>query len=267
MKLALVSDLHANLEALDAVLADIDRTSPDAQLVCAGDIVGYGPDPEACIERLRQRAALCVTGNHEEMVLGRRDFSRCPYAGIVAAVWTRERLSASARAFMKRLPLWIEAAEGVIVCHGDLASADTYVSTPGQAEKALAQLRAAHPAAEVLVCGHTHQAALFTQERGFLPVPAAAEYPLPPGSRSLINPGAVGQARGAGPSARYAVLDAAQRRVSFREVPYDHRTTLRKLRAAKLVAQVVLEPPQGVWRRVERCKARWARYRAERSRP
>ena len=262
MKLALVSDLHANLEALDAVLADIERARPRPQLVCAGDIVGYGPDPEACIARLKQRGALCVMGNHEEMVLGRRDFSRCAYAGIVAAVWTRSRLSAWARAFVERLPLWLEAAPGVIVCHGDLASADTYVSTPERAEQALAQLRERHASAEVLVCGHTHHAALFTHERGFELMRGAAERGFAP--LCLVNPGAVGQARGSAPSARYAVLDTERRQISFREVRYDYRATLRKLRAAKLVAQVVLEPPQGVWRRVEKYKARWARYWAER---
>jgi predicted phosphodiesterase len=262
VKLALVSDLHANLEALDAVLADIDRSSPLARLLCAGDIVGYGPDPEACIARLQEREALCVMGNHEEMVLGRRDFSRCVYAGIVAAVWTRSRLSASARAFIERLPPWLEATSGVIVCHGDLESADTYVSTRERAERALAELRARHPAAEVLVCGHTHHAALFTHEGGFQVVRGTVERALAP--PCLINPGAVGQARDAVPRARYAVLDTERRRVSFRQVRYDYGATLRKLRAAKLVAQVVLEPPQGVWREVEKYKARWARYWAER---
>jgi predicted phosphodiesterase len=262
VKLALVSDLHGNLEALDAVLRDIDRASPGARLVCAGDVVGYGPDPEACIARLQEREALCVMGNHEEMVLGRRDFSRCVYAGIVAAVWTRSRLSASARAFIERLPPWLEATSGVIVCHGDLESADTYVSTRERAEQALAELRARHPAAEVLVCGHTHHAALFTHEGGFQVVRGAAERTF--AAPCLINPGAVGQARDAVPRARYAVLDTERRRVSFREVRYDYRATLRKLRAAKLVPQVVLEPPQGAWRHVEKYKARWARYWAER---
>lgn len=247
MKLALVSDLHANLEALEAVLADLDRASPGAQLACAGDVVGYGPDPEACIARLKERGALCVMGNHEEMVLGRRDFSRCGYAGIVAAMWTRSRLSAPARAYLERLPSSLEASSGVIVCHGDLSSADTYVSTPERAARALAELRERHPSADVLVCGHTHHAALFRHEGAL-----------------LINPGAVGQARSGAPLARYALLDTGARRVSFREVAYDYRATLRKLRAAKLVAQVVLEPPQGVRRRVEKVKARWARYWAER---
>jgi predicted phosphodiesterase len=264
VKLALISDLHGNLEALEAVLRDIDRTSRDAELVCAGDIVGYGPDPEACIARLRERRALCVIGNHEEMVLGRRDFSRCVYAGIVAAVWTRAQLTASARAFMELLPDKLEVAPGVLVCHGDLVSADTYVSTPERAEEAMAQLRTIRPQASVLVCGHTHHAALFTRDGGFRLVRGSSDHRFARGHPCLINPGAVGQARDAKPLARYAVLDLERRAVSFREVPYEHLTTIRKLRAAKLVAQVVLQPPQGLWRRVEGCKARWARYWAER---
>jgi predicted phosphodiesterase len=263
VKLALVSDLHANLEALEAVLRDIDRAAPGARLVCAGDVVGYGPDPEACIARLRERDALCVMGNHEEMVLGRRNFSRCVYAGIVAAVWTRRQLGADARAFIERLPHRLEAAPGVVVCHGDLASADTYVSTRERAEEAMAQLRAHQPSAEVLVCGHTHHAALFTRERGFQLIEGAGEYHL--SAPCLVNPGSVGQARGAAPLAAYAVLDTQRRRVSFREVAYDYGATLRKLREANLVAQVVLHPPQGIWRPVEKYKARWARYWAERS--
>jgi predicted phosphodiesterase len=264
VKLALISDLHGNLEALDAVLRELDRSSPGARLVCAGDVVGYGPDPEACIARLQERDALCVMGNHEEMVLGRRDFSRCVYAGILAAVWTRTQLSAAARSFITRLPDSLEAAPGVVVCHGDLESADTYVSTRERAEEALAQLRERHPAAEVLVCGHTHHAALFTRDSGFQVVDRPGERRLPAAGHCVINPGAVGQARSATPLASYALLDMERRRVSFHTVAYDYGATIRKLRAAKLVAQVTLEPPRGIWRRVERYKTRWARYWAER---
>lgn len=264
MKLALISDVHGNLEALEAVLRDIDRESSDARLVCAGDIVGYGPDPEACIARLRERQALCVIGNHEEMVLGRRDFSRCVYAGIVAAVWTRARLTASALAFLERLPGKLEAAPGVVVCHGNLASADTYVSTPERAAEAMAQLQSFSPHATVLVCGHTHHAALFTQDGGFRLVRAPSDHDLAQERPCLINPGAVGQARDGKTLARYAVLDVERCRVSFREVSYDYHTTLRKLREAKLVSQVVLRRPRGLRRWVEGWKTRWARYRAGR---
>jgi predicted phosphodiesterase len=264
VKLALISDVHGNLEALDAVLRDVDRIDPDAKLVCAGDVVGYGPDPEACIARLRGRNALCVMGNHEEMVLGYRDFSRCVHAGIVAAVWTREHLSAPARAFLQSLPHGREVAAGVVVCHGDLSSAETYVSTREKAVEALAQLRAISPDAAVLVCGHTHQAALFTLDGGFRPVTSARDHLLSRVYPCLINPGAVGQSRDGQPLARYAVLDLERRTVSFRQLSYDHRTTVRKLREAGLVPRVVLLPPRGLWRRVEGYKARWARYRAAR---
>jgi hypothetical protein len=99
----------------------------------------------------------------------------------------------------------------------------------------------------VLVCGHTHHAALFTREGGFQLVNGPATAGCLPCGHCLINPGAVGQARGAASLASY-----------------DYRTTLRKLRGAKPVAQVVLRPPQGVCRRVEQYKVRWARYWAER---
>lgn len=267
MKLALVSDIHGNLEGLEAVLRDIDRNSPDARLVCAGDIVGYGPDPDACIDRLRERQALSVFGNHEEMVLGRRDFSRCVYAGIVAAVWTRSRLTDSSRAFLERLPDKIEAAPGVVVCHGDLASANTYVSTAGRAVEAMAQLGAFRPRATVLVCGHTHHPAVFTRAGGFRLTAGSGDHDLSRELPCLVNPGSVGQARDTKPLARYAVLDSERHIVSFREVAFDHATTLRKLREAGLVAQVVMPPPRGLRRWIERWKTRWARYRAERSSP
>ena len=261
MKLALVSDIHGNLEALDAVLAELDRTVPGARLVCGGDIVGYGPDPEACIARLRDRGAVCVIGNHEEMVLGRRDFSHCVHAGIVAAVWTRTALSSAAREYLERLPPWVEAAPGVIVCHGNLESSETYVSTPERAEAAMTQLRARHPGARVLVCGHTHHQAVHQEDGGFQLVTAPREQELR--WPCLVNPGSVGQARDSTkPMARYAVLDIEGRRISFHELTYDPASTLRKLRQAGLVAKVTLPPPKG-WRRwVERWKTRWARYRA-----
>jgi diadenosine tetraphosphatase ApaH/serine/threonine PP2A family protein phosphatase len=195
------------------------------------------------------------------MVLGRRDFSRCVHAGIVAAVWTRSRLSAAARRYIEELPFKVELS-GVVVCHGDLESADTYVSTPERAAAALAQLRAEHPGCEVLVCGHTHHAALFTPEHGFQLIAGESEHRL---SRGIINPGSVGQARAGEPLASYAILDTESRHLSYRLTGYDYETTLRKLRDAKLVPQVVLEPPQGLRRRVERYRTRWARYWAERS--
>ncbi len=265
-KLALIADVHANLEALDTVLADIRRRAPDTQLVCAGDIVGYGPDPEACIERLQAHDAVCVMGNHDEMVLGRRDFSRCIYAGITAAMWTRKRLSNSARAFLEALPASREVLPGVVVCHGDLESADTYISDENRAAAAVEQLDRQWPGSRALICAHTHHAAVYTRSSGFTVVSPPVVVAVREDEPCIVNPGAVGQSRDTKPLARYAIFDVAGHTVSFRELPYDHETTIRKLKKARLVPQVVLRRPTGIWQRVEWYKTRWARYWAEKDR-
>lgn len=265
MQLALLADVHGNFEALKTVLRDIDRRAPGARLVCAGDMVGYGPDPDACLDLLASREALLVLGNHEEMVLGRRDFSRCVSAGIAAALWTREHLSAASEAAISRLPTWREATAGIIICHGDLESADTYVCTPERARAALGQLRARSRAARVLVCGHTHHALFFTEAQGLVPVPPGTELFLPRSERCLVNPGAVGQERQQrAPLARYAVLDLERGAVVYVALPYDHGITERKARRAGLTSPVVLLPPRGLARRIEHIRTRRAQRRAER---
>lgn len=265
MQLALLADVHGNLEALTAVLDDLASRASGARLICAGDVVGYGPDPEACIERLCSHGALIVLGNHEEMVLGRRDFTQCVYAGITAALWTRKRLARASRALLAALPTWVEAAPGVIVCHGDLASANTYVSTEERAHRALDQLRNLRPEARLLICGHTHEQVSFTRARGFVHARPGDVIELPQHPEScLINPGAVGQERSLSrrsdgcPLARYAVLDLERGLVSYVGVHYDHAATLRKLRAAGLVSQVTMVRPRGLARQVENMKRSWA---------
>jgi diadenosine tetraphosphatase ApaH/serine/threonine PP2A family protein phosphatase len=154
-----------------------------------------------------------------------------------------------------------------VVCHGDLVSADNYVSTHAQADAALRQLETVSPSASVLVCGHTHHAAVFVPTSGFQSVSVPAERNLDGARRCLINPGAVGQSRDGKVVARYAVLDVERRMVSFREVPYEHAATIRKLRRARLVARVILLPPRGISLRIERWKTRrsrrWAARRSQ----
>ena len=265
-QLALIADVHANVEALSAVLEEVDRIAPEARLVCAGDIVGYGPDPEACIDLLRERDALCVMGNHDEMVLGRRDFSRCIHAGIRAAMWTRKRLADDAWRFLEALPASREVMPGVVVCHGDLESADTYISDADRAATAIEQLQSGWPSARALICAHTHHAALYAPSSGFTPISPPAHFSLPTDEPAIINPGAVGQSRDTRPLARFAILDVEEGVASFHELAYDHETTIRKLKRARLSPQVVLRRPRGkISQRVEWYRTRWARYRAERA--
>lgn len=261
MKLALISDIHGNIEALDAVLADIDQRAPRATIVCAGDVVGYGPDPGECIQRLRSRAIPTVMGNHDEMVLGRRDFSRCVYAGIIAARWTRQHVAEDDLQFLQGLPAFVHVTPEVLVCHGTVDDADRYISDTESAVSALELVRRRFPKSSVMVCGHTHHAAVYSKEFGFGHAETESEFTLPHDSLCLINPGAVGQSRDGKSMARYAVLDMETRQAGFFGVRYDHAATIDKLRRAGLVPLIDLQRPVGLARYAEAVKKRWARFR------
>jgi predicted phosphodiesterase len=260
MRLALLSDVHANLEALDAVLAHVDGWGADA-LVCAGDLVGYGPDPEACIERLRSRRALCIAGNHEAMVLGNLGFERCTAIGIRAALWTRRTLSDEARAFLASLPRTRRVGD-IVMCHGSLDDPEEYLASPLHADAALAALAEREPGAGVLIAGHTHHAMLYRTGVAWQPPTPGTRIRLGASWRWLVNPGSVGQSRDRSPLARYARYDTTTRDLEFREVEYAHDVTLVKLRRAGLVASVCLPPKKGIAARVDGLRTRWARLRA-----
>jgi putative phosphoesterase len=261
MRLAVVSDVHSNLEALDAVLADVDRWGADA-LVCAGDLVGYGPDPDACLERLQARGALCIAGNHDAMALGTLGFDRCTHVGIRAALWTRRTLSDGARAFLGALPRTRRIGD-VVVCHGDLDDFENYVASPPLADATLAALATREPGAGVLILGHTHHQVLYRTGLPWQPPPRGVRLPLAPSWRWLVNPGSVGQSRDRSPVARYARYDATIRELEFREVEYPHDLTIAKLRRAGLFASVCLPPRDGLSATIDDLRTLWARLRAE----
>jgi diadenosine tetraphosphatase ApaH/serine/threonine PP2A family protein phosphatase len=254
-----LADVHGNLEALRAVLRDLDDWR-DHRLICAGDIVGYGPDPEACLEILSERGATCVAGNHEGMVLGRLGFGRCVYAGILAAVWTREHLSRCALFQLARLPTVARPSLEIAVCHAAPDDVERYVSSAEAADPALATASRVFPGASLLVCGHTHFAAFHREPGTFRFASAGAAEPVTFGRLQLVNPGSVGQARDGKPVARYARYDSATRTIEWRAVDYDATRTLAKLRDLGLVPRVCYTFPQP-WleRKVDAARSRWAR--------
>lgn len=261
MKIALISDIHGNIEALDAVLSDIDSKAPNARIVCAGDIVGYGPSPAECIERLISRQISCVLGNHDEMTLGIRDFSRCVYAGIVSSRWTRKTLSTEHLEFLNELPGVLEVTAEVLLCHGTLSDADKYVSDERSAALALKELEEQFSAATVLVCGHTHHAMTYSNTSGFQRADPDTVFMIPRDEPCVVNPGSVGQSRDGTRMARYAILDTVSQIASFHELGYDHAKTIEKLRQAGLVAAIDLQRRVGAARYLEAIRMRWARFR------
>ncbi len=259
MRWALLADVHANLEALLAVLAHL-KDWPDAQLVCAGDVVGYGPDPQACIALLSRRRAQVVAGNHEGMVLGRLGFERCVYAGIRAALWTRKVLSDEDWAWLQRLPQQL-CVDDMAICHGAPQDVQGYVASPRRAQEALAQLGPTSPA-RLLVCGHTHKPALFDEENGWRQPAFGCVYRVPSKGRLLVNPGAVGQSRDGTVSARYARYDSLRGELSFHALPYEHHRCVDKLRRTGLVPRVALTQQGALRRRLDEMRTRWARLTA-----
>jgi predicted phosphodiesterase len=261
MRWALLADVHGNLEALRAVLRDLEDW-PRHGLICAGDIVGYGPDPEACLELLGERAATCVGGNHEAMVLGRIGFGRCVYAGILAAVWTRAHLPRWALERLAALPALAQPSPEIVVCHAVADDLERYIRGTEDAEAALASASRKLPDAELLVSGHTHFAAFRGGAGTFRLASAGEAERIAPGRLQLVNPGSVGQPRDGIPVARYARYDSATRTVSWRAVGYDATPTLAKLRRLRLVDRVCYSFPQP-WleRKLDRARTRWARAR------
>jgi predicted phosphodiesterase len=231
MRVALVSDIHSNLHALEAVLAAIDAEAPD-ELWCLGDFVGYGPRPNECCAILAERADVCLAGNHDLGVLGTIDLVEFGGEAGVAARWTREVLVPEARAFLE--PLEPEgAAHGVALYHA--SARDPVWEYVLSDEAALATLELA--GTPLVVVGHSHVALRVVQSGdgeldGGL---AAAGTDLElEGTRALLNPGSVGQPRDGDPRAAYLVLDLDAQRASFRRIEYDIERTQREMREAGL---------------------------------
>jgi diadenosine tetraphosphatase ApaH/serine/threonine PP2A family protein phosphatase len=217
MKVAVVSDIHANLPALEAVLAAIAPEEPD-ELWCLGDVVGYGPHPNECTALIRERADLCLAGNHDLAVLGTlstEDFS--PDAAI-SARWSAAVLDADSRAFLESLPSRARRGEAELFHGSPRDPVWEYVLT----EQAAADALDATTAGVVLV-GHSHIALALTAEDGAIDgglAPGGSEAQLE-GRRWLLNPGSVGQPRDKDPRAAWLSLGFDSGRAVFHRVPYD----------------------------------------------
>jgi diadenosine tetraphosphatase ApaH/serine/threonine PP2A family protein phosphatase len=229
VRIAVFSDVHANLAALDAVLDAIDADPPD-ELWCLGDVVGYGPRPNECCDLVEARADICLGGNHDLAVRGTIDLAEFSGDAAVAARWTRGVLSDRASAFLDTLEPEAER-EGVALYHG---SARDPVWEYVLSDEAAAATLAISPLPLVLV-GHSHIALAVEWADDVLVgglAPAGAEADL--NGRVLLNPGSVGQPRDGDPRAAYLVLDLTARTATFRRVDYDIERTQREMRAEGL---------------------------------
>jgi len=232
----LLSDIHANLEALEAVLqADLALPPPDA-VILLGDLVGYGPDPRAVIRRLRGLPGplLAIRGNHDRVAAGIDRGAGFNEDALAAARWTREALDPADRRWLALLPRGpLALPGGELAVHGSPQDEDHYLFSAGSIRLAFDAVTA-----PLIFCGHTHQPLAAVLEDGRCtvnPLPRPGQdLVLVPGQRLLYNPGSVGQPRDGDPRASHARYEAATGRLTCFRVAYDCRPTVRKMRAAGL---------------------------------
>jgi putative phosphoesterase len=218
MRYGLISDIHANLHALDSALIALKREGVDGYL-CAGDLVGYGPFPNECVERVAELDAICVAGNHDLIALGQLSDQRCIPLARQSLRWTRDALRDDTLRYLQALPRRIEVAGEIVMSHGSLDDPQEYVTRPQQAEQQLRQLGTAFPSARCLVLGHTHRQLHHMQQAT---------------DRMLVNPGSVGQSRDRSPYVRFGILDLERNEVSLRSLSYDAAACRNALRSQGL---------------------------------
>jgi diadenosine tetraphosphatase ApaH/serine/threonine PP2A family protein phosphatase len=247
MRIALLADLHANREAVQACLDDARRVGAE-RYVFLGDLVGYGADPVWVVERVRaevERGALTVRGNHDASVVDPLRAGLNDDAQRVAD-WTRGQLDAEAIAFLAAMPLAHEEA-GVLYVHANAYAPAGWDYLGGRVEvgRSLAATDAA-----LTFCGHVHEPALWTLSGTgklgvFTPV-AGTDIPLAGHRRWLAVVGSAGQPRDGDPAACWALFDAAARTLTWRRVPYDHASAAAKIRAAGLPERFAARLEAGV---------------------
>ena len=230
MRVAVISDIHANLHALEAVLAEVEGERPDA-VWCLGDLVGYGPRPNDCCALVRKRANLCLMGNHDLVALGRLGTDDFNEEAAAAARWTRQELDDDSRSYLESLAPSGSAEHAQLFHASARDPVWEYVLTD---EAALATLLLT--TAPLVLVGHSHVALAVElagdRVTGGL-APAATRIELSE-NRRLLNPGSVGQPRDGDPRAAWLLLDFAERFASFRRVAYPIERTQGEMRAVGL---------------------------------
>jgi len=225
-RVAVISDVHANWHALEAVLAEIEREEPD-ELWCLGDLVGYGPRPNPCCAAVERRASICLAGNHDLGVLGTIDLTEFAGDAVEAARWTRSVLAEGSRQFLgSREPEG--RCDGVELFHA--SPRDPVWEYVLSAEAAVAAFELTR--SQVVLVGHSHVPLAISLNDHVLDGGLAAggtETTLG-SSRWLLNPGSVGQPRDGDPRAAWLLLDLGAGRAEHRRVEYEVASTQNEIR-------------------------------------
>ncbi|XWX03244.1 metallophosphoesterase family protein [Aggregatilineales bacterium SYSU G02658] len=227
MRILVISDIHANLTAFKTVLDDA-RGQWDF-VWCLGDVVGYGPDPNECVDLLNTLPHLCLAGNHDWAALGRLDVRTFNTDARRAVEWTQETLKPEAVAYLEALPVTFVIGQYTLVHASPREPVWEYILEP-----LVAALNFGHFETPYCLVGHTHQPVIYEQVSvNGDTVPREPRYRQPftlNGKRQIINPGSVGQPRDQNPDAAYALVDLSANTFEHRRIPYDVADVQKRMR-------------------------------------
>ena len=224
-RIAVISDVHSNLQALSTVLARIDELQCD-EIYCLGDIVGYGARPHECLELVRGTGATCIQGNHDALVAdGTLELGFNPRS-LQAVVHNRELLTESDLDWLAALPTRRDLDGGTVLAHGSPADRDRYLLFSRDLEQVRREQETA-VGPGVTFFGHTHQPVCFGGD-GAVPEPLGV-VDVPPAMRVLVNPGSVGQPRDGDPRAALLLWEPDSGRLTFERIEYDVETARREI--------------------------------------
>lgn len=232
MRIAILSDVHSNLEALTEALVVVERERPD-RVICLGDVVGYGASVNECCALVRRHAAVTLLGNHDAAVSGRMDYGYYYDAARHALDWTASRIERGHLDWLRGLPL-VHREEGLCFSHGSpvLPEAYDYVFAVEQAHELVPHLGAL---AEVSFIGHSHLCKTFALgPSGNVVEVVSGRFGLRHGYKYVVSVGSVGQPRDNDNRACFVMYDTARREVTYHRVPYDIETSAQKIFDADL---------------------------------
>lgn len=231
MRYAFVGDIHGNLEALQAVLADLQTQKAD-EILCLGDVVGYGADPSECLRVIREVASHTVAGNHDHAASGKLPMWQFNEYAWAAIIWTTDHLTEDEKNWLAQLPLVVHR-ESFSIVHSSLDNPDefNYIES---VHDALACFEAMKE--PLCFIGHSHMPVVFFEgDRRTGPrYELDLEKPVSVQGRMIINPGSVGQPRDDDPRAAYCIYDTDAESITFRRITYDVSVAANKVRAAGL---------------------------------
>jgi predicted phosphodiesterase len=245
LRILILSDIHSNLEAFETCMEA--AKGKYGRAVCLGDLVGYGPDPNAVVERVRAVTNVLIRGNHDKACSGVSDAHDFNLLARVATAWTRQQLTAENLSFLRSLPQGPLLQEGFQLVHGSPEDEDEYTFGPGEAHPLLRKVTM-----QITLFGHTHlQGGFVMHSNGrfqTIRIPLSNDglvhtLTLQDGARYLINPGSIGQPRDGDWRAAFAILDQKVRQVEYYRTGYNLAYTQTKMMQAGL--------PQPLIRRLE----------------